>query len=224
MKKILIAGICLMGLYFSSYAQTYTLSQSSSAYSSISGTTLASGSSWNGKGYKIPIGFSFSFMGKSFDTLTIAPNGLILFGDDNKRAIAAFKGIMPVTDSKNNTSSISYASSGNILKIEYKNVGFGLYHPDNFNFQVWLSKSGNTIEFHTGATTLSVPWDSLTGGVPDSLIMPVVGIINPSMDKSNNGYLLAGNPLQPTAETLIGDLKYLIRVPDANTVYKLTPQ
>ncbi len=221
-KTILAAGIFF--IYFCSQAQTvnYSFSKSTATYSSLtSATTLANGSSWNASGYKIPIGFSFNFMGKGFDTLTIAPNGFILFGDDNERAIVTFKGIVPVKDSTNNYSAISYSSANNILKIEYKNVGFGMISPDNFNFQVWFSQQDNKVEFHTGSTTLIPSVDTL---VNDSLIMPIIGIINPSMGSSSNGYLLSGDPAQPSAESITADLKYIIRVPDPGTVYIFSPQ
>src|SRR5688572_9362153 len=82
-------------------AQTfsYTLGQTSSTYQQLSGaTTVANSPAWSSSGYKIPIGFSYGFSGKSFDSLTIASNGLLLFGDDNNRAIATFKGITPVSE------------------------------------------------------------------------------------------------------------------------------
>ena len=209
MKKIILSTAGIFLLFSLAYSQSYNLSQSTASYSSISGTTVASGSTWNPHGYKIPIGFSFSFIGKSFDSLTVSSNGFLLFGDDNERAIAAFKGIMPLS-----ASTVSYSASGGVLKIEFTNVGFES-SSDNFNFQIWLEQSGNKVSFHTGTTNLST--------AQDSLIMPVLGIVNPSMDQSNNGYLITGNPSSATKENLVSDMKYLIRVPDPNTVYTLTP-
>ncbi|MBI4929733.1 MAG: hypothetical protein HY841_03150 [Bacteroidetes bacterium] len=220
MKRKLFLCVSMLCIAVCLCAQTfnYSFTQSAGSYQSLTGaTTAANSNTWSGSGYKIPIGFAFNFAGKSFDTLTLTSNGLLLFGNDNKRAIATFKGIMPVKDSTGAWSSLLYKTESGILKIEYKNCGFGMNSPDLFNFQVWLSQSGNKVEFHTGSTTLST--------LQDSLIMPIVGLINPSMDKTNNGYLLTGNPSQANAETAgAGDLKYIIRVPDANTVYTLTPQ
>jgi hypothetical protein len=222
-KAMLAAGMMIF-IFSCAHAQTvnYSFSKSAAAYTPLtSAVTLASGSKWNARGYTIPIGFSFKFMGKNFDTLTIAPNGFILFGCDNERALVTFKGIIPVLDSANTYSTISYSSINNVLKIEYKNVGFGLSKHDNFNFQVWLNQQDNKVEFHTGSTTLLPSMDTL---VKDSLIMPIVGLINPSMSRGNNGLLLSGNPAQPSAEAITGELKYIFRVPDPSTVYIFSPQ
>lgn len=214
-KTILFFSLCFITLHDCHlFAQNfnYTLSAGSGSYQLLSGaTTLASGPTWNTSGYIVPTGFQCNFAGKSFNEVTVAPSGLILFGDDNARAIAAFKGVQPTSGS-----TLSYKSESGYLKIEYKNVGFGVKSSEDFSFQVWID-AGGKVEFHIGPNNLSA--------LRDSLITPVVGVINPSMDKNSNGYLVEGNPSQPSGTSLTGnELKYLIRIPDENTVYTLTAQ
>jgi hypothetical protein len=195
----------------------YSFSPGNSAYQPLSNAhVLINTGNWDRREYNIPIGFSFNFLGQVFDTVTVTGNGFLLFGKDNKRAIAAFKGIAPVTDSLGNTSSISYTSNAEALKIQYKGCGFGMYPFGQFNFQVCLYPQSNKVEFRTGPGTLS--------SMPDSLAMPVAGFLNPSMDSSTKGYLLTGDPSQPVAESVEETkLKYLIRIPGDGQVYTFTP-
>lgn len=201
---------------------SYSLSKTSGSYQELSDPKILESSSlWNPDGYLVAYDFDFPVAGKTYRALTVTPNGMFLFGEDNDKAICAFKGIKPVMDSAGNYSSIAWKTSGaegsRVLKIQYRDCGFGYGKPGLFNLQVWLHENTGKIEFHIGSTDLST--------LSDSLIMTVVGVINPRMDGSSNGYLIEGNPSQPISTPLVGNqFNYLIRVPDENTVYTLTVQ
>src|ERR1051326_5371267 len=86
MKKLFFIALPILFSHFgNAQSFNYTFSQSSGTFSSLTGgTTVASGSQWNSRGYKVPVGFSFTMQGKNYDTVIVAPNGFILFGNDNR--------------------------------------------------------------------------------------------------------------------------------------------
>lgn len=197
----------------------YTFSQSTAAYQPLSGTkTLVSSPRGLfdriGNNFIIPIGFSFNFLGKAFDTVTVS-NGYLFFGKEKSRAIATFAGMIPVIDTSG-ISSVVYSTASGILKIEYRKFGCGDSIPGNFTFQVWLYKQDNKVEFRTGPSTFLAK---------DKHVKTVVGLFDPAITNGVKGYFLTGNPSNAKAELTSGlEFQYLIKNPESDQVYTFIPK
>jgi hypothetical protein len=169
MKRILsyqyaLALILSLLISKESFSQVYTFSKSTAPYNdlvspiNLNGTTF-----WDEENWVIPIGFKFL----GHDTLTVSSNGLVSLANYDKLVdqqvtytISAFAdasiGADLIDRDINNpqTSPINYQLSGaspsQILKIEWKNVGF--YNSDAadfISFQLWLYED-STIEMRYG--------------------------------------------------------------------------
>ncbi len=201
----------------------YTFSASSSAYTSLeSPVNIASGAFWANKQFVVPIGFSFSFMGASFNELTVKPDGLISFDAENVRSFYCLKGITCKSDLSGNFSSMSYLLCGNsgsrILKIQLSNVGFEAVPSDNHvNLQVWLYEQGSKIEIRFGANGFY--------NARDSLYSSIVGLVYFQEGVVQKVFMLKGNPSEPATEVIesIGQMCFLTRIPSPGQVYLFTP-
>src|ERR1700741_3753599 len=89
-NKILRRFVPLMtGMLFSasSTAQdfNYSFTKDSVAWQELNAQTILNrdNNAWNFS-YKIPIGFTFNYLGKNFDSLTIETNGYFVFDEEHK--------------------------------------------------------------------------------------------------------------------------------------------
>jgi hypothetical protein len=196
----------------------YSLSSGNSNYSDLPGaTSLNNGANWNNHTYKIPIGFSFPFAGQNFDSVTIEPNGFLVFDAKRNYAFATYKGLFCKQDTTDTWSSVSYLPSGGVLKLQFKNVGFYPYDKrELFNFQVWLYSSGN-IEIHTGSNPNAdyIANDQTT----------LLGLINMNQDTNPKAFVASGSPNSPTGSTINSNdpLVYLNPIPANGTVFTFMP-
>lgn len=199
--------------------------------------------------YKIPIGFSFNYLGRNFDSLCIETNGYLVFDDDRNYALTVFPGFGDCIDSTGNHSVLGYTLTGpngnRILKIQHKNIG-SIYSTNQFiTYQTWLYEAGNKIEIRMGPGNFNVPDhtnDVLSvlnnlelpeGGNPvslDSLHLDGgpgfrIGLLNMNMDTPTCGYFINGDPSNPEGQQLnvqhaIGTLT---KIPGAGMKYTLQP-
>ncbi len=153
--------ICLFfaALFFSlsgeSQSFNYDFSKDSVSWQELnSQTILNSGNqAWNFC-YKIPIGFTFNFLGAGFDSLRIETNGYLVFDANRDYAMTAFLGFGDCMDSSGNHSVLGYEVSGTsgskILKIQFKNIGSSKKSSKHLTYQVWLKESNGAVEIHIG--------------------------------------------------------------------------
>ena len=202
----------------------YSFSHGSSTYQQLSdASTVAGGTScFNNQSFRLPIGFSFSMCGKSFDSLTVEPNGFVKF--DANRAIILYHGIGCKKDSNSVYSLLSYSVQGSegagIFKLQYSGFGYDAMNPAEYlHYQLWLYESGK-IEIHTGATSYPGMIDSV-----EVSPTPLVGIINPLQDWSTSALLITGDASAPSSAPVGGgqELQYLQFVPPSNKVYSFIP-
>lgn len=216
---------CMLLFVFSSVSSQsfdYTFTKTTGTYQSLSGSiVLDSGANWNNKQYRISLGFSFNYMSHSFDSLTVATNGFLVFDDEQEYAFTAFKGMQCKKDTDNVYSVLSYQLSGaagaRILKIEYKNCGlYPSYEEELFNYQVWFYEQSGKVEVHTGTHDYT--------GIP-TIYEPMIGLINMNCGTGTFAFLLDGNPSSPSAQALNSNanLISLTGLPAQGTVYTFTP-
>ncbi|HET6992456.1 MAG TPA: hypothetical protein VFJ43_14070, partial [Bacteroidia bacterium] len=171
----------------------YSFSKDSVVWQELNSQTIlnATNSAWLFS-YKIPIGFSFNYLVKIFDSLKIETNGYIIFDEDRIYALSAFSGFGDCTDFSGNHSVLGYELSGNngtrILKIQYKHVSNAQTAGKFFSYQIWL-KENREIEIHIG------PNDFHTTVNP--LQAYRIGLLNMNMDTSTRGLFIGGNSSSP---------------------------
>jgi hypothetical protein len=216
MHKLLFLIAFVLALYGVARAQNfeYTVATDSVAWNALSSQTIlnSGNSAWNFS-YRIPIGFTFSFLGRSFDTLTIETNGYLVFGDNRNYAITAFSGVGDRTDSNGIHSVLGYELSGSagnrVLKIQYLNCSPGPSGGDDLSWQIWLRENGNA-EVRVGPGTLRtnteitfvydeemLVTDTLITQVLDSTQLYRIGLLNMNMDTEVSGFFVVGDPSDP---------------------------
>lgn len=222
---------CWLGiaLIFSAHAVrgqefNYSVSTSTSTYTALMDTALCDTTSdWSYNTYIVPIGFSFSFEGDDYDTISIEPNGIIKFSPS--RAIVAYHGARCKLDTANAYSRLSYNISGatgaRIIKIQYAYCGYDTGDlEENLSYQVWLYEQDNKIEVHTGP-------NSYPGALTSTAVnpTPLIGLINPLQDGTVNALLLTGDAAAPVASQVGygSPLLYLDYIPSQGKVYAFTP-
>ncbi len=238
----LMAGILLCT---ASKAQNfnYTFVKDSVVWQELNSQTIlnTNNSAWNFS-YKIPIGFSFEYLGNEFDSLTIETNGYLVFDQDRNYALTAFLGFGDCVDATGNHSVLGYALSGTvgnrILKIQYKNTSISSNSTQFFTYQVWLKESG-AAEIHIGPNDFQPALvitnnviDSLTTQSdttyinPDSTQAYRIGLINMNMNSETRGLFIGGTTAAPQSQPVNDanpDPFYLVRAPSQGTRYTFTP-
>lgn len=217
MHRILFVIAFLLAGYGVSRAQNfnYTVSTDSVAWSELNTQTILSSnnSAWNFS-YKIPIGFTFPFLGRSFDSLTIETNGYLVFDSDRNYALTMFSGVGDHVDTSGNHAIIGYELSGtngnHILKIQYLKCSPYASGGEVQSWQVWLQENGN-VEVRVGPGTLrtnsviNVEWDeenqiedTIAIVQLDSAQVYRIGLINMNMNTDDRGLFVSGSPSSPT--------------------------
>lgn len=221
----------------------YTVSTDSVAWNPLGTQTFLCGgnSEWD-FAYKIPIGFTFGFCGRNFDSLTVETNGYIVFDNDRNYALTAFSGMGDRVDATGNHSLIGYELSGatgsRVLKIQYLGCGPNRNGAGAQSWQIWLRENGN-VEFRIGngtlrcntVTTISYDeenevMDTVTVTQLDSAQTYRIGLLNMNMNTESRGLFITADPAAPTAVTVsendpeVLPLQFL---PTAGRRYVFTP-
>jgi hypothetical protein len=227
MHKLLFIFAFVLAGYGISRAQNfnYSVTTDSVAWNALNTQTIlnSNNSAWNFS-YKIPIGFTFSFLGRNFDSLTIETNGYIVFDSERNYALTAFSGIGDHIDSEGNHAVIGYELSGTngnrILKIQYLNCSPNAAGDDVQSWQVWLKENGG-VEVRIGMGTLRYNSTEV-----DSTQQYRIGLLNMNMDTEDRGLFVSGNPSSPQAAEVNEnnpETPFLTFIPASGYRYTFTP-
>ncbi|CAN5905102.1 hypothetical protein BH11BAC7_BH11BAC7_32920 [soil metagenome] len=237
----------IVGLLFSLSVKAqnfnYSFAKDSVAWQELNTQTILNrnNGAWNFS-YKIPIGFSFDFLGKRFDSLTIETNGYLVFDEDRNYAMTAFLGFGDCMNSESNHAVLSYALSGipgnQVLKIQFKNMCTSMNAPKYFTYQVWL-KENAVVEIHAGPNDfqpgmiINTMLDEAQLPQRDTIFMNNdseqayrVGFLNMNMDTEISGFFIGGSPIAPQAQPVTNEQPepvYLVCAPSPGTRYTFTP-
>lgn len=221
----LFLSAAFLSLSLRSQDFNYTATTDSVAWNELASQTIlnASNSAWSFS-YRIPIGFTFNYLGRNFDSLTIETNGYLVFDANHNYAFTAFNQFGDHVDGSGNHAVIGYelsGSSGNhILKIQYKNAAQSPDDSRTQSWQIWLKENGN-VEVRVGPGSYhsypaevwvqdsTVTTDSLgtnvnyydrvdTIYVVDSSQYCRIGLLNQNMDTQTRGFFLGGSASSPS--------------------------
>lgn len=221
----------------------YSFAKDSVAWQELNSQTIlnSSNSAWSFS-YKVPIGFTFNYLGSNFDSLRIETNGYVVFDDDRNYALTAFLGFGDCLDSVGNHSVLGYELSGTsgnrILKIQFKNTGNSPTTEKHFTYQIWL-KENNAVEVHIGPNdfqpgvivnttvidSVTVQSDTILVNT-DSSQTYRIGLLNMNMDTESRGFFIGGTVSSPQAQPVNNNNPepiYLMRAPASGIRYTFTP-
>ncbi len=179
--------------------------------------------------FRIPIGFTFEFLGKKFDSVSIESSGRLIFDNDHYFFADAFTEISLQDigyEKGQSLSPISYKNedigSGKVLIIQFKNAGFENDNLSVINFQIRLYEN-NEFELHMGPSKINNYSTTFING-PYCVIQKIAEFDNPNMI----GYQLAvyGNSENPNIASNSGNnldpFAYkLSTMPPLGTIYRL---
>lgn len=222
MRSIFILTICILStLTARSQDFNYTVSADSVSWQELNSQTFINpaDSSWK-PAYRMAIGFSFEYLGRSFDSLSIETNGYLVFDNDRNYAFAAFTGFCDRIDSSGNHALIGYELSGTagnrILKIQFKNAGSMPNETRAQSWQIWLRENGDLVELRCGNSDYA----------GDSTQNCRTGLLNQNMDTANRGLFLGGSYSSPQSQPVNDthpDTESLDTVPPQGWRYVFTP-
>lgn len=228
-------------------AQNYTLTTLSSPYADLTGaTSLNNGVVWDDPEYTIPLGFSFTAFGVTFDSIGTAfgLGGELVIGDPSDSNLV--HGFSPIYDdimdraydfanpnegSPGSLSDLSYKTEGavgnRIFKMQWKNVGFydeielDSISSDYINFQAWFYENGNIVEFRYGSSQILDPvacYDLDTGATVSYYSLDTVNL-------GEDFYLVSGSPTAPTLYRVDSSQYFPVLSGDipSGTVYRFAP-
>lgn len=204
----------------------YSLTNSTSTYTELSGATNISVAAWNSN-FSVAMPFQFKYFGNTYSNLYITFDGCyfsdtgddyVFYGTDNFKA-----------ENLPNSSPISYLITGTspnrIIKIEWKNVREANSDPSFdyiLNNQIWLYETSNIIEFHFGNNSVTDPvYDEFFIGLIDFDNSPYYAIdgsaTSPVLVRVQNSGTFDGIPAYPT-----NGLVYTLtpKVSDIETILK----
>ncbi|PQJ09536.1 hypothetical protein CJD36_020065 [Flavipsychrobacter stenotrophus] len=233
MKKLLALVFTLILFCSVTQGQTaasYAFFATSGSFASISGTGTAATGTYNDDITQttIPIGFSFTFCGTSYNQLSVCSNGFLSLANSTSTAntnsaanVAGAGFLMPYWDDLyGNNSTAYYQTTGafpnRVFTFEYKNwtlynlllaLFFGV-GSGNENMQVKLYESTNVIEFWYGSSTFG------TANTPSATI----GIANSTTDFQTLPNVSA-SPV-PSSATFTTSLN---SSPATNQIYRWSP-
>jgi hypothetical protein len=244
MKKKFTLICLLISLLFISevYAQIpYTFSQSGTTYSSVTGGTDAFTTPWDDDNKYVPLGFSFSYLGKSYTHVLIHSNGALFFDVDLTGPLANYIPVIMIfgdyglgglgadlidrgLGSTISQSPVVYKTEGTVpnrvFRVEWQNAGFYLDTTNSsfVNVQGKLYEGTNKIEVIIGPNSVA------SGLYEIGSTGPVIGLGIYDMTNINNmqygpTYFLTGPANSPTAVNSYSDLN---GTPANGTVYNFT--
>lgn len=153
-----------LSLVQATYAQSYyNFTKKNAPYSHLSGATVLT-SDLSQQNYVFTIPAGFKMFGKNLSTtLQVGRNGYVVCtGPTNSFAFDPYLQGLSVRPSGSAISAkVDVAGTDTIIKIEWRNVTVtGSPATDSLNFQAWLYKKNQTIEFHYGPCNNSATFDT----------------------------------------------------------------
>ncbi len=177
--------------------------------------------------YEIPIGFSYLFLGKSFDSLHLETTGRIVFDKNHHYFADAFTEISMQDAGFNNNVSLSpirykneIVNGNSMLVIEFENASFENDSLSRITFQLKLHEDNGDFELHMGPNNISNFSKAFKNG-PYSGVSKVNGFGPTVYEKRTLAYGNAEKPEIINDTNQINDPKPIIiqTVPDVGTVY-----
>lgn len=241
----MMLGVLFLGVGATLGAQNfnYTVSTDSVVWNELNAQTIlnSNNSAWNFS-YRIPIGFTFNYLGKSFDSLTIETNGYIVFDYDRNYALTAFSGVGDHVDTAGNHAVIGYELSGStgnhILKVQYLKCSPDAGGDEIQSWQIWLKENGN-VEVRVGPGTLrsnsmaTIVFDEVNQTTDTMIVSQLdstqnyrVGLLNMNMNTEDRGLFVSGNPASPQTAPVSAnnpETPVLIFIPATGYRYTFTP-
>jgi hypothetical protein len=221
-------------VYFGVTAQTnfYSFSQTSAAYTPLSGDTIARPSDWvNGIEYTNGMaGTAFSFFGKTFHfndqnvRLSYTSDGNIIIQDDTAQFVIS--GLETIYDSVDAQTAISFrqttGSNGAMLALQWQNVKLHNGPAGNFaNFQIFLNLTTGAAEVHYG------PGSANNASGYTNVSGPRAGItyFNKTTAQTYERIVVSGPPSALVIDSTKNAVAFtLTGVPPSGTVYRYTPR
>ena len=121
--------------------------------------------------FQVPIGFTYEFLGKSFNSVTIETSGRLVFDEDHFYFADAFSEISLQDIGMKNGKSVSpitfkneMTSNGKELIIQFKNAGFYQDSLSNVDFQIRLYEKTNEFELLMGPSEINNPIKAFVNG------------------------------------------------------------
>lgn len=225
--KLFLATACLFIGNHNLQAQSFTYSMSTDSYTELTNPTVVSTDLANDLYLEDLSSAYFNLFGENFvldgtSGLFFGKGGFIrAFNVDNTKSFI-FDPMLTPLEARTSGSEISYqfesSSNGNILKVQFKNMGFQTGDPSDFaNVQVWLYQATGKVEYRYGPSST----DILTFGGQSG---PLVGIylFNSDFSLYYDAMCLTGNAANPTAN-LVSPFSRITGMPTDGTVYEFTP-
>ncbi len=168
-KLLLLLVLSALAITAWSSVSEYSFTSSQGTFSEISGGTVHGTAANDNECFlAIPLGFSFTYNGVAYTTISIATNGFIAMGDNvvtSNVAISSATGTNNVVAALNrdiksrDTGSLMSLSSGTapnrvftVQWLHYKRVPTATAN-DDFSFQIQLHENGNKVQFVYGTFT-----------------------------------------------------------------------
>lgn len=248
MKKYILSVIIGCGLFAMATAQTnYVFQKTTETYQNLTNSiSLNNGTQWDDPIYQFDLGFPFTLLDKTFNTLYVDMSGVDIANqnlDDESAYYSTVVLFSPLfidlidpcyeyEEEPGACSNISYKVEGEegsrICKLEWNNASIYGFEPEvTLNIQVWFYEGSNILEFRFGDNTVTADVvEELQGDGFFSLIEA----FNP-MTESGRAIVVWGDPDNPTASMLDAsdediDLEsvYLNAMPTSGTVYRFIPE
>jgi len=222
---------CFSATFIFASAQPYNFSQTTAAYTDLSGaTTVTTSAPWTyASSFPVPIGFTFDFMGVNYNTINVEGSGFTFFDVNYYYLLLPYGVKLQSKGSSGGNSPISYKLEGampnRILKVQWKNAGFYYDTTQTTNFQLWLYETSNRIEMRAGPSSIAnaalVFQENASPG-------PVVGVYEwSSWSTCSYGLTISGNPASASSQQVSGAVDIftisLSAPPATGTVYIFDP-
>lgn len=223
-RIIFFLSAILLAISARSQDFNYRVSTDSVAWRELSTQTILNTGTQNYSPiYKIAIGFSFSFLGQEFDSITIQSTGMVNFDSERNYSFWGLAGNSFYADSAGAVSVLGYQLTGDTgnreLTIQFKNVGAPTDPSSTLSYQLIIRENGS-FAFLMGTISGSAETNSLFNG-------PVsIGLVNQNMDTNERALLLSGSPLAPSSVHINEsnpNITSLSGLPPAGYRYTFTP-
>ncbi|GMU88227.1 MAG: hypothetical protein AMXMBFR49_04350 [Chlorobiota bacterium] len=205
----------------------YTFSATSGSYTALTGATtatLSAGTNDEGTYNSIPIGFTFTYMGRQYTTISASTNGWLTFGQSissyalsNALATGGTRPLIaPLWDDNDMTSgSFSYKTEGSapnrVFTAQYSNVEWNYNAASGvISFQVKLYEASGAVEFVYNPEAGTVTSGSASIGIAATAT------------GSGNYLSLNGTGTSPTVSSAT-ETTTLATKPSSGQVYTFTP-
>ncbi|MEO5645521.1 MAG: hypothetical protein ABIQ40_01680 [Bacteroidia bacterium] len=163
----------------------YIVSKDSVPWQELNAQTILNSPNGFQPVYRVPIGFTFNYLGRNFDSLTIEQSGLIVFDDERQFCFWGLIGYTDAIDSLGNHSVLGYELTGaqgnQSLIIQFKNVATPDQPQKLASCQVRLNEN-RSIEFIMGnyfQPAMPEIQDPVLLYIPEQI---VIGLVNQNMN------------------------------------------